>query len=217
MIELGVKITLAYLLGAILGSLLVGHLYGGVDIRGAGSGNPGGTNALRTQGKVFAFWVMLIDVGKGIVAAAFIPPLDIPGVGLDAEVPRALVLYAVALAAVVGHVYPVWFKFRGGKGAATAAGLLCFLAPSAAVFALGAFAAIVFVTGYVGLATISAALVAVLYIGLTVFVEQHALFMFASALAALLIFTHRSNIQRLLAGTESRFESPVVRWRKRRR
>ena len=83
MIELGLKVTLAYLVGSVLGSLLVGFFYGGVDIRKAGSGNAGGTNALRTQGKVFALWVMVIDIGKGILAAAVIPPLVLPGVGID--------------------------------------------------------------------------------------------------------------------------------------
>src|SRR5687767_6679860 len=103
MIELGLKVTLAYLVGAVLGSLLVGLFHGGVDIRKSGSGNAGGTNALRTQGKVFALWVMIVDIGKGIFAAAVIPPLAIPGVGIDPSVDRALVLYGVAFAAILGH------------------------------------------------------------------------------------------------------------------
>jgi acyl phosphate:glycerol-3-phosphate acyltransferase len=73
MLELGVKTLLAYLLGAVIGSLIVGRLRGGVDIRTMGSGNAGGTNALRTQGFAFAFWVMLIDIGKGWVASAWLP------------------------------------------------------------------------------------------------------------------------------------------------
>jgi glycerol-3-phosphate acyltransferase PlsY len=217
MIELGVKVTLGYLLGAVLGSLLVGFLYGGVDIRKSGSGNPGGTNALRTQGKVFALWVMIIDVGKGIVAAAVIPRLDLPGIGFDAEVSRTLVLYAVAYAAIVGHVFPVWFQFRGGKGAATAAGLVCYLAPAAALPMLGAFVVVVLTTGYVGLATISASLVAVLYVGITGWPEQSGLFAFACGTSALLIWAHRGNIARMRAGTESRFKSPIVRWLERGR
>ena len=161
MIELGLKVTLAYLVGAVLGSLLVGFFYGGVDIRKLGSGNAGGTNALRTQGKVFALWVMVIDIGKGILAAAVIPPLAMPGVGIDPSVDRSLVLYSVAFAAILGHVFPVWFGFRGGKGGATAAGLVCFLAPAAALPVLGSWLLIVFTTGFVGLATITASLVAV--------------------------------------------------------
>jgi glycerol-3-phosphate acyltransferase PlsY len=215
MIELGLKVTLAYLVGSVLGSLLVGFFYGGVDIRKAGSGNPGGTNALRTQGKVFALWVMIIDIGKGILAAAVIPPLAIPGVGIDESVDRSLVLYAVAFAAVVGHVFPVWFGFRGGKGGATAAGLVCYLAPAAALPMLGSWLLIAFATGFVGLATIVAALTAVLYLGFTALPEESGLFVFGCATAALVIYAHRGNIRRMLDGTESRFSSPAARWLRR--
>jgi glycerol-3-phosphate acyltransferase PlsY len=215
MIELGLKVTLAYLVGAVLGSLLVGFFYGGVDIRKVGSGNAGGTNALRTQGKVFALWVMIIDIGKGILAAVVIPPLAIPGVGIDASVDRSLVLYGVAFAAILGHVYPVWFGFRGGKGAATAAGLVTFLAPAAALPMLGSWLLIALTTGYVGLATIIASLVAVVFLGLTALPEQSGLFVFGCATALLLIYAHRGNIRRMLDGTESRFASPAARWLRR--
>ena len=215
MIELGLKITLAYLIGAVLGSLLVGFFYGGVDIRKAGSGNAGGTNALRTQGKIFALWVMVIDIGKGIFAAGALPPLAIPGVGIDASVDRALVLYGVAFAAILGHVFPVWFGFRGGKGGATAAGLLCFLAPAAALPVLGSWLLVVFTTGFVGLATISASLVAVAFLGFTALPERSGLFLFACATAVLLIYAHRGNIRRMLDGTEARFASPAARWLRR--
>ena len=217
MIELGLKVSLAYLVGAVLGSLLVGFFYGGVDIRKVGSGNAGGTNALRTQGKVFALWVMVIDIGKGILAAVLIPPLAIPGVGLDPSVDRSLVLYGVAFAAILGHVYPVWFGFRGGKGAATAAGLVCFLAPAAALPMLGSWLLMVLTTGYVGLATITASLVAVVFLAVTVLPEQSGLFVFASATALLLIYAHRGNIRRMLDGTETRFASPVAHWLRRGR
>ncbi len=215
MIELGLKVTLAYLIGAVLGSLLVGFFYGGVDIRKIGSGNAGGTNALRTQGKVFALWVMVVDIGKGIFAAAVIPPLAIPGVGIDPSVDRALVLYGVAFAAILGHVFPVWFEFRGGKGGATAAGLVCYLAPAVALPVLGSWLLLVFTTGFVGLATISASLIAVLFLGFTVLPEQSGLFLFACGTAALLIYAHRGNIRRMLDGTESRFASPAARWLRR--
>jgi len=215
MIELGLKVTLAYLVGSVLGSLLVGFFYGGVDIRKTGSGNAGGTNALRTQGKVFALWVMVIDIGKGILAAFVIPPLVIPGVGIDASVDRSLVLYAVALAAIVGHVFPVWFGFRGGKGAATAAGLVCYLAPAAGLAMLGSWLVVAFATGFVGLATISAALVAVIVIGFTALPTGSGLFLFGCATAALVIYAHRGNIRRMLDGTESRFSSPAARWLRR--
>ena len=217
MIELGLKVTLAYLVGGVLGSLLVGFFYGGVDIRKAGSGNAGGTNALRTQGKVFALWVMVIDIGKGILAAVLIPPLAFPGVGIDPSVDRSLVLYSVAFAAILGHVFPVWFGFRGGKGGATAAGLVCFLAPAAALPVLGSWLLIVFTTGFVGLATISAALVAVAFLGVTALPERSGLFVFACGTALLLIHAHRGNIRRMLDGTESQFASPAARWLRRGR
>jgi len=215
MIELGLKLTLAYLVGGALGSLLVGLFYGGVDIRKVGSGNPGGTNALRTQGKMFALWVMVIDIGKGILAAVVIPRLDLPGIGIDAQVDRELVLYTVSFVAILGHVFPVWFGFRGGKGGATAAGLLCFLAPVAALPAIGSWLLIVFATGFVGLATMSAGLVAALFVGVTALPEQAGLFLWACATTALLIYAHRGNIQRMLDGTESRFASPGARWLRR--
>jgi glycerol-3-phosphate acyltransferase PlsY len=197
MIELGLKFTLAYLLGSVLGSLVVGYLKGGVDIRKLGSGNAGGTNALRTQGKGFALWVMVIDVGKGILALAWIPGLALPAVGFDPTIQRELVLYAVGLGVVLGHVFPIWFDFKGGKGGATAAGLLIWLAPSVAAPVLAAWIALI-------LATMGAAAGAAIFIGLTRLPEQHGLFTFACLVSALLVYTHRSNIRRMLDRTEPR-------------
>jgi acyl phosphate:glycerol-3-phosphate acyltransferase len=205
MLELGIKFTLAYGLGGFLGSLVVGYLRGGVDIRNVGSGNAGGTNALRTQGMWFAFWVMLIDVGKGIAAVALIPGLVIPGVGIDAEIDRELILYAVAYAAILGHVFPLWFGFRGGKGGATAAGLICYLAPTVAVPVLLMWLAVIFFTGFVGAATVAAALGAAGYVGAIELPDRHGLFVFATLVALLIVYTHRGNLRRMLDGTESRF------------
>jgi glycerol-3-phosphate acyltransferase PlsY len=209
MIELGVKLTLAYLVGSVLGSLLVGYFRGGVDIRKLGSGNAGGTNALRTQGKAFALWVMIIDVGKGILAVSVLPALELPGVGLDPEIDRELVLYAVAFGAVAGHVFPVWFGFRGGKGGATAAGIMIYLVPALALPIIGAWLLVVLLTGFVGLATITAAVSAVVVVGVTRLPEQHGLFVFTLVTATLLVYAHRANIRRMLNGTESRFSRPV--------
>ncbi len=204
MIELGLKFTLGYLLGSVLGSLVVGRLMGGVDIRELGSGNAGGTNALRTRGKAFAFWVMVIDVGKGIAAAALIPGLALPGVGIDPAVPRELVLYAVGIAAIAGHVFPIWFGFRGGKGGATAAGLIIFYAPAVALPVLGAWIALVLATGFVGLATMGAAVGGAVYIGLTRLPEGLGLFTFACLVAGFIVWTHRGNIRRMIGRTEPR-------------
>lgn len=205
MLELGLKFTLSYLLGSVLGGLLVGYLRGGVDIRKVGSGNPGGTNALRTQGKWFALAVMVVDVGKGILAIYLIPGLALPGVGIDPAVHRELILYSVALGAILGHVFPVWFDFRGGKGGATAAGVLCVLAPVLAPAIIGIWIAIVFFSGYVGLATMSASVAAVIVLAIFEWPERHGIVVFAALVACLIIYTHRGNIQRMMSGTESRF------------
>ena len=210
MIELGLKFTAAYLLGSILGSLVVGQLCGGVDIRELGSHNAGGTNALRTQGKVFALWVMLIDVGKGVIPVLLLPALVIPGVGLDAQVSRELITYAVGFGTILGHVYPLWYAFRGGKGGATSAGVLFALAPWLALPAIGIWFAVIVITRYVGLATMSVVVGVSAYIGLTRLPEEYGLFIFSLFAAALILYTHRANIKRMLEGSENRTE--VVRF-----
>ena len=210
MIELGLKFTAAYLLGSILGSLVVGQLCGGVDIRELGSHNAGGTNALRTQGKVFALWVMLIDVGKGVIPVLLLPALAIPGVGLDAQVSRELITYAVGFGTILGHVYPLWYAFRGGKGGATSAGVLFALAPWLALPAIGIWFAVIVITRYVGLATMSVVIGVSAYIGLTRLPEEYGLFIFSLFAAALILYTHRANIKRMLEGSENRTE--VVRF-----
>jgi glycerol-3-phosphate acyltransferase PlsY len=205
MLELGLKFTLAYLLGSIMGALLVGRFRGGIDIRQMGSGNAGGTNALRTQGVAFAAGVMLVDVGKGILAVALIPPLDLPLLRIDPSLDRSLVLHGVALAAILGHVFPVWHGFKGGKGGATAAGLVLYLAPGLGLAVVGMWIAIVFCTGFVGLATMAATLAAAVWLGLFELPAQLSLFGFACFVAALSLYTHRANIARMLRGEESRF------------
>ncbi|MGD2167317.1 MAG: glycerol-3-phosphate 1-O-acyltransferase PlsY [Gammaproteobacteria bacterium] len=204
MLELGLKFTAAYLIGSFLGSLVVGRLRGGVDIRKLGSGNAGGTNALRTQGKAFALFVMLIDVGKGIAAVILIPGLDLPGIGIDAAVDREVLYFCVAFAVILGHIYPVWYGFRGGKGGATAAGLLFVIAPALAPVVIALWIAIVFLTGFVGLATMLATVGATLMFAWLRLPEGHNLVLFSTCVSALIIFTHRGNIVRMLKGTESR-------------
>jgi len=205
MLELGLKFTFAYFVGGVMGALVIGKLRGGIDIRQMGSGNAGGTNALRTQGKAFAAAVMVVDIGKGILAVALIPGLNLPLVGIDALVDRDIVLHAVALAAILGHVFPVWYGFAGGKGGATAAGLVLYLAPSLGLSIIGLWLAIVFFTGIVALATMGATLTASLYLGLFALPERATLFVFACLVAMLTFYTHRGNVQRMWHGKESRF------------
>ncbi len=204
MLELGLKFTLAYLLGSVLGGLVVGQLHGGIDIRRLGSGNAGGTNALRTQGKVFAMWVLVIDVGKGILPVMILPTLDSPGIGIDPVLNREVIAYAAGFAALLGHVYPLWYDFRGGKGGATAVGVLCVVAPFLVLPVILCWVAVIALTGYVGLSTIGAAVGAAAYIGITGLPEAYRLFVLAVMIAALIIFTHRVNIVRMWQGTENR-------------
>ncbi|MDX1481212.1 MAG: glycerol-3-phosphate acyltransferase, partial [Woeseiaceae bacterium] len=165
MLELGSKFLLSYFLGSIMGAMVVGRLKGGVDIRTMGSGNAGGTNALRTQGWLFALGVVIIDVGKGAIAAGLVPAIDLPV--FDGSAPDALVVYACAAAAVIGHVWPLWHRFRGGKGAATVVGTLAVLAPLLILPLLAVWLLLVTLVGYVGLATMTAGVAVAVYVGVT--------------------------------------------------
>jgi len=202
MLELGLKVLLSYFVGSLMGSMIVGRMRGGVDIRSMGSGNPGGTNALRTQGWKFALGVMAIDVGKGAIAAGLIPALEIPGVTADPSISRVWLSLSCAAAAVVGHVWPVWHRFRGGKGAATLIGTLTVLAPSLILPVLLVWAWMLALSGYVGLATMTAGLFAPIYLALTRLPDDQPLFVYSAVLSLYLVYSHRSNIRRMLGGTE---------------
>jgi glycerol-3-phosphate acyltransferase PlsY len=202
MLELGVKTLLSYLLGSLIGSLIVGSLRGGVDIRKLGSGNPGGTNALRTQGWVFALWVILIDAGKGWLAAAVIPDLRL--FGPDPSIDRVWLSVACATAVVVGHVYPVWYGFRGGKGAATLVGVLLGLKPVALLPVLAVWLLVVMISGFVGLATMVATAAFPAYVMAMGIDPSRALLTFGCVMLLFVCYTHRSNIERMRAGTENR-------------
>lgn len=235
MTEVAVKVVLSYLLGSIIGSLLVGRLRGGVDIRRLGSGNAGGTNALRTQGKSFALWVMVIDVGKGWFATGVLPRLIIPHVShryfsvfsrpgdtdpsvlyreylvshplaqwLDPVRPPGWLDVACGIAAILGHVYPIFFGFRGGKGVATLIGTVVGLNPWLLVPMLAAWFLAVILFGFVSLASILAAITLAATAVSGVLGPQLPLFVFGVLAAVLIAFTHRSNIARMRAGTEPR-------------
>ena len=205
MIELLLKVIASYLLGSLIGGLIVGKLRGGVDIRTLGSGNAGGTNALRTQGKSFALWVMLIDIGKGIVATRLIAPLSLQGLGLaDASDLREWLPIVCGLAAILGHVYPVWYGFRGGKGVATLVGVVFGVEPILLGVVLLVWLVMVVLFGFVGLASIVAALSIAVVVAATGMQPYAPLLSFGVAVALLVAFTHRSNIARMRAGTEPR-------------
>jgi acyl phosphate:glycerol-3-phosphate acyltransferase len=211
--ELVAKVLLAYLLGTCMGGYIAGRLRG-VDLRAQGSGNVGATNALRTQGGAFALIVLAIDVGKGVLAATAVPALPWPLPGALAAGREALPYYCGA-AAAIGHVYPAWFGFRGGKGAATLVGIFAVLLTAALPWMLLAFALVLVLTGYVGLSTVTAALTALLWV--TCF-SPHGVFgavgLFTVVMAALVVFTHRQNLARVWHGRENRFDKAMLfrRW-----
>ncbi len=208
MTEFTVKVILSYLLGSIIGSLLVGRLRGGVDIRRLGSGNAGGTNALRTQGKAFAFWVMLIDIGKGWVAVRVIAPLAIPGLssGVDAGAQQAHDWLAVAcgIAVILGHIYPLWYGFRGGKGVATLIGVVAGLDPWLLLPMLVTWLVVAVLFGFVGLASILGAAALAVSAAVGTWETRAPLLAFGVLASMLIAFTHRTNIVRMRAGTEPR-------------
>lgn len=209
MFALIVKIVLAYLLGSVSGSLLLGRLKK-VDIRSQGSGNAGGTNAFRTQGLVFALGVVIIDIGKGFVAAWWFPAIDfgaLPGF-MDQE----LLVMACGLAAVIGHCFPLWHGFRGGKGAATAVGAIIVIQPWLLLPLAMTWLVTLIMTGYVGLSTVLAGFSLIIA---SWAMDDDRLIIFSAILAFFLLFTHRSNMRKLRKGTEYRFERIHIFSRKR--
>jgi glycerol-3-phosphate acyltransferase PlsY len=210
MLELSVKFLISYFIGSIVGSMLVGRLSGGIDIRNLGSGNAGGTNALRTQGLGFALAVVVIDVGKGVVAAGIVPGLGLWLVPADAEISRIWLTLCCSAAAVIGHVWPMWHDFRGGKGAATLVGTLIVLAPATILPILIVWASTLVMFGYVGLATVSAGIAAPVYLAVTRLPEDQPVFIYCVVLALYLLFSHRSNIERMWRGNESRFSRAMI-------
>lgn len=185
----------SYLLGAIPTSYLVGRVFRGIDLREHGSRNLGATNLYRTLGWKFAVPVALFDIAKGAVPVMLIAPLVSQS---------RLFALACGAAAVIGHVLSVFVRFRGGKGVATAAGVMLGFSPLAVGIAAVVWAAVVFGTGYVSLGSMIAA--ATLPITVRILrPDDWQLFWADIAVVAAIIWLHRANIARLLAGTENRF------------
>ena len=185
----------SYLLGAIPTSYLVVRLLRGEDLRRQGSGNLGATNLYRVLGWRYAVPVALFDMAKGAVPVLVFAPRAGPGEFTP------LLLGATAM---LGHVFSVFVGFRGGKGVATGAGVVLGLAPWAFLAALAVWALLVRATGYVSLGSIVAALALPPAVWL-LHPERRSLIWIFGLLAALVVVTHRANLRRLLAGTESRF------------
>lgn len=214
MLELGLKALISYLVGSLNASLLLGAVMGGPDIRTVGSGNAGGTNALRARGKWFAFWVMAIDIGKGYLAAAWIATMSLPGIG-DPAVSQDWLAVACAAAVVIGHCYPVWFGFAGGKGAATGLGVIMGLSPALLWVGVATWLLVATTTGFVGLATILSAASLPLVLAVQRSPGQDPLFVFLFLLALFILYTHRGNVARMLRREENRMTGLMILRRSR--
>ena len=200
MLEIFVKLLIGYLAGSIVGSLVVGRVRG-IDIRQLGSGNAGGTNALRTQGRGFALAAVLIDVLKVVLPVWLLTGAALPGVGIDPATGRETIAVAIAAGAVFGHVWPLYFGFRGGKGMATLLGAYGVILPLLLPAVVLSWLFVLLWRGYVGLATIFATAMAPVWLAAAGQADG-ALFWFTLLMAAFVAWTHRSNIARMRAGTE---------------
>jgi glycerol-3-phosphate acyltransferase PlsY len=196
--QTALAVVAAYLLGSMSFSYLIVRLLRGVDIRTVGSGNAGATNVLRVAGPVPGACALALDIGKGVAAVLLARLLEVGPVAIS----------AVGVAAVLGHLYPVFFGFRGGKGVATAAGTLISLAPWATLAALAVFVGVVAWKRYVSLGSIVVAILCPLFVAGLALVRGLAvpwpLVCGAAVIGAMIVFKHRANIGRLLRGSEKR-------------
>jgi glycerol-3-phosphate acyltransferase PlsY len=194
-VKVAVWLLAAYVLGAVPTSYWVARVFGGIDLRSIGSGNLGATNLYRAMGWKAAVPAGLFDVAKGAIPVVVFAPRA----GTDPWLPVGL-----AAAAVLGHVYSVFVQFRGGKGVATAAGALIVLAPIPFVACAALWGVVLRLSGYMSLASLTAATA---FPPATALLGPHDPYTLALAvvLAVVIVFTHRTNIQRLLHGTEARF------------
>ncbi len=198
----------AYLLGSIPTGFLAAKAKG-IDIRAVGSGNIGATNAMRVLGKPVGIGVLLLDALKGWIAvrilAFWVAQNLLPYDSLHGTLENCAVIAGVS--AILGHNYTCWLKFKGGKGIATTAGVYLALAPWALLIALGVFVLAVAITRYISVGSITAAVA----LPIAVFFTQEGLLVDAVTLAlgAMAIYKHKSNLQRLLAGTENRLGKKI--------
>ena len=207
-----VLIIVSYLIGSIPTALMVSKRFFGIDIRDYGSGNMGATNTFRVLGSRYGTMVMIIDILKGLTAVTLYNFLPFY---MSHELERTNLMLALGTAAVLGHVFPIFAGFRGGKGVATLLGMVLAIQPVIAVSCIGIFVLVLFLTRYVSLSSILAALslpVCVLWI----WNEHEVMYrVFALIVAILVIVTHQKNIGRILRGVESRI--PILKHRDRRK
>jgi len=206
MLTFASAVIVSYLLGSIPAGYLAGRL-AGVDIRKVGSGNIGATNVMRVLGKAYGYPVFAIDFLKGLTAVRvsilIAKHAQFPGKWME------LIGIVAAVSCVTGHVFPVWLQFKGGKGVATSAGALFGLMPVALLIGAAVWIAMFQVTRYVSVASITAAIALPIVILIMISLDQArtmALLYFSICLAAMVILRHRSNLSRLVRGTEPRFK-----------
>jgi glycerol-3-phosphate acyltransferase PlsY len=205
-------IIAAYVIGSIPTALIVSKRFFGIDIRDYGSGNMGATNTFRVLGKRYGTMVMAIDILKGMAAVAlykFLPYYQ------DNELERTNFMIGLGLAAVIGHIFPLFAGFRGGKGVATLFGMLLAMQPVVAAACVGVFLLVLYLTRYVSLSSILGAIMLPVSV-LWIWNEHEVIYrVFALLVAGLVVFTHQKNIGRILRGVESRI--PILKHRDKRK
>lgn len=216
MLSVAVIMLISYLLGSIPGSLWTGKYVYGVDLRNYGSGNAGATNAFRVLGWKAGVISTVVDLGKGLLAAGVVAPLlridSIPMWGLVPWQAATVVCLVAGVVAIIGHMFPIWANFQGGKGMNTAAGVLFALTPITTAITLGVFFLVLISFRYVSLASMTAAIafpstVAIRRYLFDIESLDPSLLVFGAVMAAGIIVAHRSNIKRLLRGNENRVSS----------
>jgi len=209
MLSLILIIVISYLAGSIPTSIIVSKLFFGFDIRERGSGNAGGTNAFRILGWKVGLTVMILDLGKGVLATYLISQIRIDSLSW----PMVYVQIIARSAAVIGHIWTIFAGFRGGKGVGTAAGMLLVLYPISFVISLLIFFLVLLTTRYVSVSSMSAAVALPIVLLLLTSISNRTLYppllVLAISMAVLIVFTHRSNIQRLIQGNENRIKKII--------
>jgi glycerol-3-phosphate acyltransferase PlsY len=207
-----ILIILAYMLGSIPTSLIISKTQFNIDIRDYGSGNAGATNTFRVLGSKWGSIVMVLDMLKGLLAVklALLLPFYV-----ENDFARTNFQIGLGLAAVLGHIFPLWAEFRGGKGVATLFGLIIAISPWTALSCGGVFLLVLYLTRFVSLSSILASLAFPVFILVIFNVDNNAYRIFAIAVALLVILTHQKNIGRLFSGSESKV--PIFKNRDRRK
>jgi len=204
-------IITAYLIGSIPTALLISRKYFGIDIREYGSGNMGATNAFRILGSKFGTIIMVLDVLKGMLAVGLFYLLPFY---MSNELERTNFMIALGLSSVIGHIFPVFADFKGGKGVATLLGMILAIQPYVALTCIGVFLIVLFLTRYVSLSSILGAVMLPISV-LWIWNEDELTYrIFALLVAIMVIITHQKNITRLIKGAENRV--PILKYRDRK-